>query len=52
MEDRAQLELALVVAMMAALFLLGLAAVLVFWRVWRKEKKAQPPPAPDRDPHE
>jgi flagellar basal body-associated protein FliL len=49
MEGRAKLELILVVAMMAALFLFGVAAVVIFWRVWRKEKKAKASPAHDAD---
>ena len=49
MEERAQLELVLVAATMAALFLLGAAAVVIFWRVWRRERKGKNPPPHDGD---
>ena len=39
--DRANLELILVAAMMVFLFLFGVAAVLLFWRTWRREQKAK-----------
>ena len=41
MNDAASRELLVVLATMAALFGLGLVAVLVFVRTWRKEKGKQ-----------
>ena len=39
MADNATTELILVLAVMLVLFAFGLAAVVIFWRVWRKERK-------------
>ena len=39
MNDAASRELLVVLATMAALFVFGLVAVLIFVRTWRKEKK-------------
>ena len=39
MSDNATTELVLVLAVMLLLFIFGLAAVAIFWRVWRKEQK-------------
>ena len=38
MSDNATTELILVLAVMLLLFIFGLAAVVIFWRVWRKER--------------
>ena len=39
MGDNSTTELVLVLAVMLVLFIFGLAAVVIFWRVWRKERK-------------
>lgn len=39
--DKPNAELIVVVAVMALLFLFGLAAVAIFWRTWRREQKAR-----------
>jgi hypothetical protein len=41
MNDAAPRELLVVLATMAALFVFGLVAVLIFVRTWRKEKGKQ-----------
>ena len=41
MSDNASTELILVLAVMLLLFIFGLAAVAIFWRVWRKEQKSR-----------
>jgi len=41
MSDNASTELILVLAVMLLLFIFGLAAVVIFWRVWRKEHKGK-----------
>jgi len=41
MGDNSTTELVLVLAVMLVLFIFGLAAVVIFWRVWRKEQKSR-----------
>ena len=41
MGDNSTTELVLVLAVMLMLFIFGLAAVVIFWRVWRKEHKSR-----------
>lgn len=37
--NRADTELIYVLATMAFIFLFGLVAVVIFWRVWKKERR-------------
>ena len=39
MGDNSTTELVLVLAVMSVLLVFGLAAVVIFWRVWHKERK-------------
>jgi hypothetical protein len=39
MGDNSTTELILVLAVMLVLLVFGLTAVVIFWRVWRKERK-------------
>lgn len=39
MGDKAGIELTLIIAVMAVLFALGLVAVVIFLRVWRRERR-------------
>lgn len=48
--SRANLELTLVLAMMTFLFLFGVAAVVIFWRVWRKEQRAKAQTESENEP--
>ncbi|HEX7174002.1 MAG TPA: hypothetical protein VF240_01785 [Pyrinomonadaceae bacterium] len=41
MSDNATTELIIVLAVMLLLFIFGLAAVVIFWRVWRREQKSR-----------
>jgi hypothetical protein len=51
MADNATTELALILAVMLVLLVFGLAAVVIFWRVWRKEQKSRVDGGGDDEPH-
>ena len=48
--DKANAEIIAVVAVMAFIFLVGLAAVAIFWRTYRREQKARQTDDPARAP--
>ena len=45
MGNNANTELVLVLAVMFFILVFGLAAVVIFWRVWRKERRDRRGPA-------
>jgi len=50
MGDNSNTELVLVLAVMSVLLVFGLAAVVIFWRVWRREQKSRVDEAGDNEP--
>ncbi len=50
--NKANIELAYVLATMVVLFLFGVAAVAAFWRVWLKERRERDQSRPPQDPRE